>query len=111
MSGGINPPRRVLWRESGADSARAGAVQRELLAGQKLQGVLTSNEVQAVLRLRNWEADFPLFTTVNKIVNRELEPADVTHFLTAYRSHPADPSVSSEEDLLLPPLPTPVGTA
>ena len=29
--------------------------QAELLDGQKLQGVLTSNEVQAVLRLRGWE--------------------------------------------------------
>lgn len=30
-------------------------LQAELLNGQKLQGVLTSNEVQAVLRLRGWE--------------------------------------------------------
>lgn len=82
--------------------------QAELLAGQKLQGVLTSNEVQAVLQLRNWEADFPLFTTVNKIVTRELEPAAVTSFLTAFRSPASGPSTSSAEDLGLPPLPVPV---
>lgn len=38
-------------------------VQARLLGGQKLQGVLTSNEVQAILQRRDWEADYPLFTT------------------------------------------------
>eukprot|EP00884_Botryococcus_braunii_P018008 jgi/Botrbrau1/4891/Bobra.118_1s0005.1 len=85
-------------------------LERDLLAGQKLQGVLTSNEVQEVLRIRKWEDDFPLFTTVNKIVNQELEPADVTHFLSAYKTHLTLPSTTSEDDLSLPPLPAPVGT-
>ena len=40
-------------------------MQTELLAGQKLQGVLTSNEVQSILRVRGWESRFPLFTTIN----------------------------------------------
>jgi hypothetical protein len=40
-------------------------VQAELLAGQKLQGVLTSNEVQSILQMRRWEGRFPLFTTIN----------------------------------------------
>jgi hypothetical protein len=35
----------------------------KLLNGQKLQGVLTSNEVQAILFRRNWEKEYPLFTT------------------------------------------------
>jgi len=30
-------------------------LEAELLRGQKLQGVLTSNEVQEVLRVRDWE--------------------------------------------------------
>jgi len=30
-------------------------LETELLRGQKLQGVLTSNEVQEVLRVRDWE--------------------------------------------------------
>ena len=30
-------------------------LEEELLRGQKLQGVLTSNEVQEVLRVREWE--------------------------------------------------------
>ena len=33
----------------------ARAAQARLLGGQKLQGVLTSNEVQAILERRGWE--------------------------------------------------------
>jgi hypothetical protein len=40
-------------------------LQEELLSGQKLQGVLTSNEVQSILSARGWEKDYPLFTTIN----------------------------------------------
>ena len=38
---------------------------QDLLKGQKLQGVLTSNEVQEILRAKGWEAQYPLFTTVS----------------------------------------------
>ena len=38
-------------------------LQTSLLNGQKLQGVLTSDEVQAILGRRGWQADYPLFTT------------------------------------------------
>jgi glycerol-3-phosphate dehydrogenase (NAD+) len=44
-------------------------LEAELLNGQKLQGVLTSDEVQDVLEDRGWEQLYPLFTTVNRIVN------------------------------------------
>lgn len=37
--------------------------QEELLKGQKLQGTLTSDEVQAILKQRGWELNYPLFTT------------------------------------------------
>lgn len=42
---------------------RPPAAQARLLGGQKLQGVLTSDEVQAILQRRGWERDYPLFTT------------------------------------------------
>jgi glycerol-3-phosphate dehydrogenase (NAD+) len=45
------------------------SLEAELLGGQKLQGVLTSDEVQAVLRKRGWQKDYPLFTTVNLIIH------------------------------------------
>jgi glycerol-3-phosphate dehydrogenase (NAD+) len=41
-------------------------LEGEVLKGQKLQGTLTSNEVQEILRARNWETEYPLFTTVNR---------------------------------------------
>jgi hypothetical protein len=38
-------------------------LESRLLGGQKLQGALTAGEVQAILRKRGWEANYPLFTT------------------------------------------------
>jgi hypothetical protein len=48
------------------------ALEAELLAGQKLQGVLTSDEVQAVLQRRGWQQNYPLFTTVNLIIHEAI---------------------------------------
>ncbi|BDA43327.1 probable glycerol-3-phosphate dehydrogenase [NAD(+)], cytoplasmic at C-terminar half [Coccomyxa sp. Obi] len=58
-------------------------LEAELLAGQKLQGVLTSDEVQSILQVRGWEADYPLFTTVNGIVNGQLPPTAITEYKSA----------------------------
>ncbi len=58
-------------------------IEAELLNGQKLQGVLTSDEVQTVLRARGQEADFPLFTTINKIVHGEIPPEDIVRYRDA----------------------------
>lgn len=55
-------------------SLRPGPAQARLLAGQKLQGVLTSQEVQAILRQRGWEADYPLFTTGARPAQRSVGP-------------------------------------
>lgn len=52
----------------------------ELLKGQKLQGVLTSGEVQAVLQRNEWQNDFPLFTAVEAIVQGFYEPKDIARF-------------------------------
>ena len=52
--------------------ARCLASQTELLHGQKLQGTLTSNEVQAILLKRNWEAEYPLFTTVRRFLKKQM---------------------------------------
>ncbi|KAF5831797.1 NAD-dependent glycerol-3-phosphate dehydrogenase N-terminus-domain-containing protein, partial [Dunaliella salina] len=49
-------------------------LEKEMLNGQKLQGVLTSDEVQEVLETRGWELDFPLFTTINRIIHGEVPP-------------------------------------
>eukprot|EP00882_Tetradesmus_deserticola_P031018 GHRQ01035054.1.p1 GENE.GHRQ01035054.1~~GHRQ01035054.1.p1 ORF type:complete len:466 (+),score=230.35 GHRQ01035054.1:636-2033(+) len=55
-------------------------LEGELLQGQKLQGVLTSNEVQEILQQRGWEGEYPLFSTVNRIVNGYFPPSDIVNF-------------------------------
>eukprot|EP00808_Paulinella_micropora_P025272 g48660.t1 len=55
-------------------------LEAELLNGQKLQGFLSSQEVQAVLRRQNLESKFPLFTTINQIANGERPPSDIVNF-------------------------------
>lgn len=58
-------------------------LEAKLLNGQKLQGVLTSDEVQAILFRRGWEKDYPLFTTVNRIVNGQLPGSSIVEYKSA----------------------------
>ncbi len=69
-------------------------VQVALLSGQKLQGVLTSQEVQEILKKRGWEGDYPLFTTVNRIVRRQLPVSSIT----SYREAALLPVAEGEEE-------------
>jgi len=55
-------------------------LEKELLGGQKLQGVLTSHEVQEILRKHGMERKFPLFTTIHRIVDRRIEPAQIVDY-------------------------------
>lgn len=55
-------------------------LETELLNGQKLQGVLTSHEVQEVLKGMGKESEFPLFTTINKICAGTVAPEKVVEF-------------------------------
>lgn len=55
-------------------------LEARLLNGQKLQGVLTSDEVQDILRLKGWEQDYPLFTTINRIVNQQIDATYITKY-------------------------------
>jgi glycerol-3-phosphate dehydrogenase (NAD+) len=36
--------------------------------------------LQEILRARGWEQDYPLFTTVNRIVNGIFPPSDIVNF-------------------------------
>jgi glycerol-3-phosphate dehydrogenase (NAD+) len=58
-------------------------LEEELLKGQKLQGALTSDEVQIILKKNNWERQYPLFTTINLIVNDKLPPSAVLKYRAA----------------------------
>jgi len=71
---------------------RAGApktweeIETELLGGQKLQGVLTSYEVQAVLKSKGLERKLPLFTTINRICSGELPPESIVDYMDAAKA-------------------------
>merc|ERR1712087_117974 len=52
-------------------------IEAELLGGQKLQGVLTSHEVQVVLRKRGLESRLPLYTTINRICTGAIPPEEI----------------------------------
>jgi len=50
-------------------------LEDRMLNGQKLQGVMTSNELQAFLRDNGWEQEFPLFTMINDVINGRADPS------------------------------------
>ncbi|KAL4436899.1 hypothetical protein ABPG75_004038 [Micractinium tetrahymenae] len=74
-------------------------LEARLLGGQKLQGVLTSDEVQAILQRRGWERDYPLFTTVNRIVNEQLPPSSIVDYKAAAQVRVAAAADASADDL------------
>ncbi|XP_026466257.1 glycerol-3-phosphate dehydrogenase [NAD(+)], cytoplasmic-like isoform X1 [Ctenocephalides felis] len=60
-------------------------LEDEMLNGQKLQGPITAEEVNFMLRNRGMQDKFPLFTAVHKICTGDM---DVKEFLNCIRSHP-----------------------
>ena len=56
------------------------ALEERMLNGQKLQGVLTSYEVQVVLESNGWQKDYPLFTAVHAIVSGDAQPKDIVRY-------------------------------
>jgi glycerol-3-phosphate dehydrogenase (NAD+) len=72
-------------------------LERDLLNGQKLQGVLTSEEVMLVLKSRNWIKDYPLFTLTDTICRGLLPPRDIARF------HELTKSSSTLEQMILQP--------
>ncbi|KXZ53839.1 hypothetical protein GPECTOR_6g757 [Gonium pectorale] len=96
-------------------------LESELLKGQKLQGVLTSNEVQEILRpaihpapcplrvpsspilqKRHWEQDYPLFTTINRIINGYLPPKFVVDYEVGCTFSDLAPTEGSDDDVGAP---------
>ncbi|KAL1132422.1 hypothetical protein AAG570_010377 [Ranatra chinensis] len=60
-------------------------LETELLNGQKLQGPYTAEEVNHMLRIKNMEEKFPLFTAVHKICVGALSPQKLIDWI---RDHP-----------------------
>lgn len=61
-------------------------LETELLGGQSAQGVLTAADVFEMLHDRGLEAEFPIFTMVHRICQRQ-EKAN--HFIECIKHHPA----------------------
>jgi glycerol-3-phosphate dehydrogenase (NAD+) len=76
-------------------------LEAELLNGQKLQGVLTSMEVQSVLKSKGLKKDYPLFMTVNAVIRGHLKPKDISRFrsIEANASDSEDPSSLLEKKM------------
>ncbi|CAH0558679.1 unnamed protein product [Brassicogethes aeneus] len=60
-------------------------LEDEMLNGQKLQGPFTAEEVNYMLKNKNMEEKFPLFTAIHKICTGQLGPKD---FIDCIRNHP-----------------------
>ncbi|XP_026673879.1 glycerol-3-phosphate dehydrogenase [NAD(+)], cytoplasmic isoform X1 [Ceratina calcarata] len=60
-------------------------LEKEMLNGQKLQGPFTAEEVNYMLKSKNMEARFPLFTAIHRICIGEIKPADL---IECIRNHP-----------------------
>jgi len=80
--GGRNRLVAMEWtkRQVAGDSATFEQLEEELLKGQKLQGTLTSNEVQAVLDQKLLSHEFPLFTTINLIIHGQRPVRDILDY-------------------------------
>jgi glycerol-3-phosphate dehydrogenase (NAD+) len=55
-------------------------IEKELLNGQKLQGVLTSYEVQTILKNNDLESTFPLITTIHHICKGDIKPEKIVDY-------------------------------
>lgn len=60
-------------------------LEEEMLNGQKLQGPQTAEEVNFMLKSKDMEDRFPLFTSIDRICKGELGP---TQMIECIRNHP-----------------------
>ncbi|XP_076765513.1 glycerol-3-phosphate dehydrogenase 1 [Xylocopa sonorina] len=76
-------------------------LEKEMLNGQKLQGPFTAEEVNYMLKARNMENRFPLFTAIHRICIGEIKPAELIEYI---RNHPEHMTDSGNTSILqLPP--------
>ncbi|XP_042234677.1 glycerol-3-phosphate dehydrogenase [NAD(+)], cytoplasmic-like isoform X3 [Homarus americanus] len=68
-------------------------LEKEMLNGQKLQGPYTAAEVNFMLKTKNMEDRFPLFTAIHQICLGDLTPAAM---IDCIRNHPEHMSLMSK---------------
>ena len=76
--------RRVAmeWAKSWVDGTHKTFAELEcsILNGQKIQGCLTSDELDEVIQDRGWQDQYPLFTTINRIINNKIDPTWISRY-------------------------------
>ncbi|XP_017794230.1 PREDICTED: glycerol-3-phosphate dehydrogenase [NAD(+)], cytoplasmic isoform X2 [Habropoda laboriosa] len=77
-------------------------LEKEMLNGQKLQGPFTAEEVNYMLKARNMESRFPLFTAIHRICVGEIK---ATELIPCIRNHPEHMNDDVSVPVLQLPLP------
>lgn len=62
-------------------------LENELLNGQKLQGPPTAAEVNHILKEKNMENEYPLFTAIHRICTQQLAPEKLIECLQNHPQH------------------------
>ncbi|KAK9503516.1 hypothetical protein O3M35_010057 [Rhynocoris fuscipes] len=62
-------------------------LEAELLNGQKLQGPITAEEVNSMLKERKMENKFPLFTAVHRISKKMIKPEQLIDYIRCHPVH------------------------
>ena len=62
-------------------------LEKEMLNGQKLQGPFTAEEVNYMLKAKDMERRFPLFTAVHRICTGEIKPAELIEYIRYHPEH------------------------
>ncbi|KOC71358.1 Glycerol-3-phosphate dehydrogenase [NAD(+)], cytoplasmic, partial [Habropoda laboriosa] len=79
-----SPTMRLRWSRSSCVET-IEELEKEMLNGQKLQGPFTAEEVNYMLKARNMESRFPLFTAIHRICVGEIK---ATELIPCIRNHP-----------------------
>ncbi|XP_017889258.1 glycerol-3-phosphate dehydrogenase [NAD(+)], cytoplasmic isoform X2 [Ceratina calcarata] len=73
-------------------------LEKEMLNGQKLQGPFTAEEVNYMLKSKNMEARFPLFTAIHRICIGEIKPADLIECIRNHPEHMTQANALAQEE-------------
>mmetsp|Transcript_3719 Transcript_3719/g.14125 ORF Transcript_3719/g.14125 Transcript_3719/m.14125 type:complete len:416 (+) Transcript_3719:5353-6600(+) len=74
------------FKEKKEDKKSWQQLETEMLAGQKLQGTITVEEIMGVLNGRNCQKDFPLFTAIYEIFYENADPKEIFNRLKSSSS-------------------------
>ncbi|XP_033733016.1 glycerol-3-phosphate dehydrogenase [NAD(+)], cytoplasmic-like [Pecten maximus] len=76
---------RMLGESVVRSSKTVKQLEKELLHGQSFQGPLVAREIYHILETKHMLDQFPMFMSVHKICERDMEPSE---FVSCLRNHP-----------------------